>query len=112
KTTFALSLIMLTLFAVAIPSFIRARRTTAGWPRCVHNLMQIDSTKDLWMKDNGKTTNDLPTWEDLRPYFQDWFVKEWGTNGRPICPAGGTYILGRAGEPPRCSIGGPEHTSP
>jgi hypothetical protein len=61
--------------------------------------MQLEICKDIWAKGN-KTTNDTPTWDDLRPYFPDGW-----SNNIPVCPAGGTYILGRVGERPRCSIG-------
>ena len=53
------------------------------------------------MIDHHKTTNDVVTWDDIRPYLS--------RKGRalPICPAGGTYTLGPLSESPRCSI--PEH---
>jgi hypothetical protein len=73
---------------------------------CVLNLRTIKSVKDLWMMENDKTTNDTPTWDDLRP-----LAKTCGwTNWPPICPQGGTYAIGQIGETPTCSIGGPEHS--
>jgi hypothetical protein len=30
----------------------------------------------------------------------------------PKCPNGGVYIVGKLGELPKCSIGGPRHTFP
>jgi hypothetical protein len=53
-----------------------------------------------------KTTNDIPTWGDLHDYLERQGV----TNGMPICPNGGTYTLGKIGDPAKCSIGGPDHT--
>lgn len=92
--------------AVTIPNFIRARSTSASNP-CVNNLRLIDGAKQQWALENGKTTNDTPTWADIQPYLGR------GPQGEiPKCPQGGTYILGRVGEPPRCSIGGPKHSLP
>jgi general secretion pathway protein G len=92
--------------AVAIPNFIRATSTPAS-NACVNNLRQIEGAKQQWALENGKTTNDTPTWADIQPYLGR------GLQGEiPKCPQGGTYILGRVGEPPRCSIGGPRHSLP
>jgi hypothetical protein len=104
------ALIMTVLLVVGARNFIRARATKAGIPRCVRNLRMIDSCKRPWMYDNRKTTNDIPSWEDLRPYFPDWCTNSYFTNGTPICPDDGTYVIGRVDEPPRCSIGGPSHS--
>jgi hypothetical protein len=75
---------------------------------CVENLQLIEWCKFRWMSDNHKTTNDTPTWDDLKAelYRHGW------TNGIPVCPQGGTYTIGRVGEPPTCSIGGSEHSLP
>lgn len=85
---------------MALPSFIRAR-TTPAMNGCVNNLRQLDGAKEQWRLENHKTTNDVPSWENLLPYLRQ----------KPSCPQGGTYILGRVGEPPRCSFGG-THTLP
>jgi hypothetical protein len=87
-----------------LPAFIRAR-TTSALNACVNNMRQIDAAKQQWMLENSKTTNDIPSWGAVRPYLGR------GTEGEiPRCPQGGTYILGRVDEPPRCSIGGPSHS--
>ena len=69
---------------------------------CVNHLMQLDGAKQQWELERHKTTNDTPTLDELRPYLKQTVA----------CPEGGTYIPGRVGEPPRCSIGGPLHTMP
>jgi hypothetical protein len=74
---------------------VRARNTHA-YGACFNNLRQLDGCKDQWMLENHKTTNDVPTMKELLPYMR----------AEPKCPRGGTYILGRAGEPSRCSIHG------
>jgi hypothetical protein len=92
------------LAAWVIPNYIRARSDTAS-AACLNNLRQIDGGKQEWAVENHKSKNEVPTWYDVRPYVGR------GANGSiPVCPQGGTYILGRVGEPPRCSIGGPQHT--
>src|SRR5262245_3229656 len=81
--------------AIAIPMFFRAKATPAQ-NSCVNNLRQMDGAKQQWQLENRKTTNDIPTFADVGPYLK-----------LPLmCPAGGTYIIGRVGEPPRCSVGG------
>ena len=68
---------------------------------CRSQLREIQAAKDEWGLLNNKTTNDVPTWDDIRPYL--------GKHGEtPICPSGGTYILGKIGEPVKCSY--PGHT--
>ena len=64
-------------------------------PSCINNLRQIKGAEDQWAVDQHKTTNDAPTWDDLRDYFK---------SVPPKCPNGGTYTLGRIGELPTCSI--------
>jgi hypothetical protein len=62
--------------------------------------MTIEATKVQWEIEHGKTTNDVPTFIDLQPYFAE--------SGRnfPVCPEGGHYIIGKFDERPKCSIGG------
>jgi hypothetical protein len=79
-----------------------------GISKCVVNLQNIEDCKALWGDNRDATvTNSVPSWEDLRSYFPP----SW-SNTIPVCPDGGTYTLGRIGEPPTCSIGGPRHSLP
>ena len=76
-----------------------AYRTSAS-AACINNLRQLDSAKQQWALENGKNTNDVPSWDGINLYI-----------GRGVkCPKGGTYILGRVSQLPKCSIGGPNHT--
>src|SRR5258708_2396066 len=62
----------------------------ASGESCYNRLRQIDGAKQFWSDEHHKTTNDVPTWEDLRQHL-----------GRTVpltCPNGGTYTLGRIGE--------------
>ena len=84
---------------VSLPNLIKSRATSNTMP-CLNNLRIISSAKNQWALDHNKTDHDTPTWNDIRPYFPS----RW-TNGEPICPAGGTYTIGRLDENPTCSIG-------
>jgi general secretion pathway protein G len=86
--------------AAMLPSFIRARATRAtNW--CPNNLRMLDGAKQQWALENRRTKGDNVTWDDIKPYIKTPL----------ICSRGGTYILGRVGELPRCSTGG-DHTLP
>lgn len=67
---------------------------------CYSRLRMIEGAKVTWMKEHHKTSSDVVTWDDIRPYLSH--------EGKliPACPAGGTYTLGRSGEAPTCSIPG------
>jgi hypothetical protein len=69
---------------------------------CINNLRQLDGAKQVWALTYHKSTNDVPTMEDLQPWLKRAFV----------CPKGGTYIPGRVCDPPRCSLGGSHTLTP
>lgn len=84
--------------AVVLPNLPRARTDRNSNP-CVNNLRCIDAATQSWALDNHKTTNDFPTWEDVRPYLS--------RDGKiPTCPQGGKYTLGRRDKLPTCSYPG------
>jgi hypothetical protein len=95
---FVIAAIAVIVLAVGVPNFIRARATRAAAP-CINNLRIIDAAKNEWALEFGKTTNNAPTWDDVRPYLPDS-----RSHSIPVCPDGGTYTLGRVGEPPTCSL--------
>ena len=99
-----LAVIAVLVLAIGVPDFIKARSSRAAAP-CLNRLRQIDSAKQQWMLEQSKTTNDSPTWSDLFPYLASSFTNSYWTNGRPVCPEGGVYFLGRVGESPTCSLG-------
>src|SRR5262245_3036332 len=35
---------------------------------CVNNLRQYDGAMQQWALEYKKATNDIPTWDDIRPY--------------------------------------------
>jgi len=87
------------LAAIAIPNFVRARKT-AQMNLCINNLRLIESAKQQWALENKKSTTDTPT--------QDEVVVLLRNQQFPVCPAGGVYTIGAGDEEPTCSI--PEHT--
>ena len=102
-------LVILLLLAIGIPMFIKSHATISA-SACANNLRQIEAVKEEWALKNQKTINDIPTWDDLRPYLQPYLPHGFPTNAAPKCPSGGIYTIGRIGEPPTCSIGGVGHT--
>ncbi len=76
--------------------FIRAR-SQSSYASCVTLLKQIDGAEQTWALEHNKTTNDIPTWDDL--VGPDRYMRE-----RPTCPQGGAYTLARVGDYPRCTI--------
>ena|SRR6188474_2840045 len=101
----ALMIKALLIMILAI-GMIGCERRTAKISRCMDNLRKVQICKDLWAANESKTTNDVPSWDDLQFYFpQAW------SNSTPKCPVGGSYKVNRVGEQPTCSIGGPEHSS-
>lgn len=87
--------------AVGVAAFVRARNAPAS-NACVNHLRNIDAAKEQWATENRKIANDVPTWDVIQPYL-----------GRSnACPKGGSYTLGRVGEPATCSIEGSSHPPP
>ena len=95
------SVCLVAAVVIVLPFLAHHTRQSNKIPRCHDNLRRIELAKFNWAGNEAKTTNDTPTWDDLRLYFPD----SW-SNGIPVCPAGGTYTIGRVGEQPRCSVGG------
>jgi hypothetical protein len=110
KRVFVALIIALAVIILAAALCIRfgvLHRAKARRSRCVENLEILQLCKVTWMEDYHKTLNDTPTWDDLKDCLE-----RHGVTNKPICPQGGDYTLGRVGDAPQCSIGGPEHTLP
>src|SRR5579859_3361553 len=89
------------MLAIAIPNFVKAR-DVAIQNACINNLRQIDAAKQQWALENGKNPGDVPTAEDLKPFFKNGIF--------PTCPARGTYTIGAVSNAPTCSIPGHKMT--
>ena len=89
------------LAAIALPTG-RVGRGTSPQNVCINNLRQIDGGKQQWALEYHKGSNDIPTRAEVALYIKN--------NTFPVCPKGGTYIIGRVGADPTCSI--PGHVLP
>lgn len=102
--TIACALMFWLLAAIAIPSFIPARNV-AYRNACINNLKQMRDAKTAWANTEHKLPTDIPTELDLYGTF--------GTNGfirhELVCPRGGKYTIGAAGENPTCSCADKGH---
>jgi len=81
------------LAAIAIPNFVKARQT-AQMNACINNMRQIESAKEQWALEKGKTNAD-----DIVDSEVGLYIK----GGMPVCPAQGTYTYGKVGTDVECS---------
>ena len=88
------------MMAIAIPNFVKAR-DMAQTNMCINNLRQIDGAKNEWALENDKKAGTPVTEADIKQY-----IKLDANGNLPKCPAGGTYTIGKVGEPPTCSVPG------
>jgi hypothetical protein len=82
---------------VIYPAFSKVRKA-AQQNLCIVNLRQIDGATQQWALENKKSAEDVPSWEDLRPYLSKM----------PVCPCGGKYTIGFPNGSPQCSLAGHE----
>jgi hypothetical protein len=116
---FVIAGVIFLLFAIlAIPNFVRDPWTSPA-NACINNLRQIDSAKNQWALEHNAKSNDVVTINDIRPYVErernNPFIKLDAKGNLPKCPSGGTYTIGKVGEPPTCSLGTtvtPSHVLP
>ncbi len=85
----ATAALVLLLGALAIPNFTRARNTAQA-NAILNNLRQLDSAKQQWALEHGKSDTDTPTFDDIKNYIK---------GATPPSVAGETYVLGKVGEP-------------
>ncbi len=92
------------LAAIAAPNYTRARKSSLT-DACINNLREIDSAKQQWALEMGKTTGDQAQNADIQPYLGR------GTGGslsrvycplvRPSGPLAG-YTVNAIGVVPKC----------
>jgi competence protein ComGC len=81
--------------AIAIPNFVKAR-TTKCRSACLANLKQIDGAQQQWALENKKGGKDVPDMQGVVVYLKGSVL--------PLCPAGGSYHVGKTvSDPPTCS---------
>lgn len=88
----ATALIVLLLAVIVMPNFVRARNTAAK-NSILNNLRVLDVAKQQWALENKKSDTDVPTLEDIAPYFK-------GDGAASLTVAGEKYELGRVQDDP------------
>src|ERR1051325_1332197 len=89
---FSLLIIPPLLIAIAIPNYVKARKTT-NLNSCMNRLRPIDAAKQQWAAEKEKRGTDVPTWADLKPYLEAGQTNVVAESPIPHCPAGGTYTI-------------------
>jgi prepilin-type N-terminal cleavage/methylation domain-containing protein len=84
------------LLAIAVPSWVKTRER-AQRDICIENLLQLETAKQLWALETGKSTGMEPGDEDL--VGPQLYLKVF-----PLCPAGGDYDINPIGELAECSV--------
>jgi prepilin-type N-terminal cleavage/methylation domain-containing protein len=104
------------LAAIAIPNFVKAR-STSQMNACINNLRQIDSAKQQWALEKGKTTTDTPADTDLAAYVgRAGTVAAFDTS--VVCPVdpaktfATSYTINQCGTAPVCKIMGADANYP
>src|SRR6187401_2388668 len=69
------------LAAIAIPNFVRARKTSQT-NACINNLRQIDGAKQQWALETGAISTAPCTAADITPYLG----RGSGSVGNVACP--------------------------
>lgn len=83
--------IIAVLAAMLLPALSKAKSKSHS-VAILNNARQLDSAKQQWAFETGKSPNDVPTFDDIKPYL--------GRNDMLANPvAGETYILGSVAEP-------------
>ena len=67
---------------------------------CANQLNQIAVAKQTWALDKAKPEDAAPTVADLVSYLEGGQLRK--------CPDGGSYVIGKVNESPRCSVAGHE----
>src|SRR5690349_14194076 len=108
KSLLITTIVVIAIIVGAIIYFsIFSTRPYSAATICINNLRNIDLAKNVWALKYNKATNEIPTWDDIKPFFDRGqpFYKFNATNNLPMCPSGGTYTIGKIGENPKCSLG-------
>ncbi|MBT5928250.1 MAG: hypothetical protein HOH33_16735 [Verrucomicrobia bacterium] len=96
-----ITLLILFLAAIVIPSAIPARPTTQR-NACIYNLRMIQEAKSTWARAHVAPSDYVLTEADL-------ISANSVVHHRPECPLGGTYIIGSLGQSPKCSLAANGH---
>src|SRR5262245_21188809 len=73
--------------AISIPNFLKTRTSQSS--AIINNLRQLDGAKQQWALENHKSAEDVPTFDDLKPYVRVL----------PPTLVGEKYDLGKVADP-------------
>jgi prepilin-type N-terminal cleavage/methylation domain-containing protein len=86
------------IIAIAMPSYAKTRESARS-KICLENINQIETAKQTWALETGKTTGDVPADAEVYDYLKR----------PPECPAGFKYSPNAIGTTAACLSGIPEH---
>jgi len=89
------------LAAIAIPNFVKARRTSQT-NACINNLRQIDGAKQQWALENKVTGNTAPGAASVAPYIGRDVTSTTLAGSGCVCPVGGAYNINALDLAPTC----------
>ena len=101
SVSFSLKALIVLLTVVTLGFWIHGelrRRNAFAAKECVHLLRTIDAIKQQWALETDQADGaEPPTWDTMYSYIKA--NTPWAK-----CPRGGTYVIGRIGELPVCSV--------
>ena len=89
------------LAAIAIPNFVKARRTSQT-NACINNMRQIDGAKQQWALESKTTANTAPGEGVIAPYIGRNTAAATLTAAGCVCPISGTYVINALDVAPSC----------
>jgi hypothetical protein len=96
KASLAVLIVVGIVLAIGLYRFYGSARVKASQP-CWGKLVNIAAAKDQWAVETSATSGAPVTVEIIVPYLRSM----------PTCDiAGATYIIGKVGEEPRCTVHG------
>lgn len=96
KALLAVLVVVGIVIAVGAYNFYRSARVKSAQP-CWGKLVNLGAAKDQWALETSATSGTPVTVESIVPYLRSM----------PTCHvAGATYIIGKIGEEPRCTVHG------
>jgi len=91
------------LTTMAIPNFLRTRLMTRQTV-CQNNLRQIEGAVDRWVFENNISEGAAVG------SAEEQVIYSYLRGGKPVCPAGGAYIISNVGTSPAASCNIEGHT--
>lgn len=83
------------LICIAVPQFMRSRAHSQQ-QSCLSSLKKMEEGKELWAIAEQMPAGAACTMDAIVPTY----VKR-----LPVCPSGGSYLVGHLDEKPTCSLG-------